>query len=76
MIVLGSRGLTGMRSLVLGSVSHGVANHSRRPVLIIPARIRPAAVDRRQHYFPLAWPFLAGLAVLLVAVAVSSRSAC
>ena len=36
-IVLGSRGLTGVRSLVLGSVSHGVANHSRRPVLIIPA---------------------------------------
>jgi nucleotide-binding universal stress UspA family protein len=35
--VLGSRGLTGMRSLVLGSVSHGVANHSRRPVLVIPA---------------------------------------
>jgi nucleotide-binding universal stress UspA family protein len=38
--VLGSRGLTGMRSLVLGSVSHGVANHSRRPVLIIPASDR------------------------------------
>jgi nucleotide-binding universal stress UspA family protein len=35
-IVLGSRGITGVRSLVLGSVSHGVANHSRRPVLIIP----------------------------------------
>jgi nucleotide-binding universal stress UspA family protein len=35
--VLGSRGLTGVRSLVLGSISHGVANHSRRPVLIIPA---------------------------------------
>jgi nucleotide-binding universal stress UspA family protein len=34
--VLGSRGLTGVRSLVLGSVSHGVANHSRRPVLIVP----------------------------------------
>ena len=36
-VVLGSRGITGVRSLVLGSVSHGVANHSRRPVLIIPA---------------------------------------
>jgi nucleotide-binding universal stress UspA family protein len=35
--VLGSRGITGVRSLVLGSVSHGVANHCRRPVLIIPA---------------------------------------
>ena len=29
-VVLGSRGLTGVRSLVLGSVSHGVANHSRQ----------------------------------------------
>jgi len=36
-VVMGSRGLTGVRSLVLGSVSHGVANHSRRPVLIIPS---------------------------------------
>jgi nucleotide-binding universal stress UspA family protein len=36
-VVLGSRGITGVRSLVLGSVSHGVANHCRRPVLIIPA---------------------------------------
>ena len=35
-VVLGSRGITGVRSLVLGSVSHGVANHSHRPVLIIP----------------------------------------
>lgn len=35
-IVLGSRGLTGVRSLVLGSVSHGVVNHSHRPVLVIP----------------------------------------
>jgi nucleotide-binding universal stress UspA family protein len=36
-IVVGSRGLTGMRSLVLGSVSHHVVNHSRRPVLVIPS---------------------------------------
>lgn len=35
--VLGSRGLEGVRSLVLGSISHGVANHARRPVLIVPA---------------------------------------
>ncbi len=35
-IVMGSRGITGVRSLVLGSVSHGVANHSHRPVLIMP----------------------------------------
>ena len=34
-IVLGSRGLSGI-SAVLGSVSHGVVHHSRRPVLIVP----------------------------------------
>jgi nucleotide-binding universal stress UspA family protein len=36
-IVLGSRGLAGVRSLVLGSVSHGVVNHAHRPVLVIPS---------------------------------------
>jgi nucleotide-binding universal stress UspA family protein len=35
-IVLGSRGLTGV-SAALGSVSHGVVHHSRRPVLVVPA---------------------------------------
>jgi nucleotide-binding universal stress UspA family protein len=34
-VVLGSRGVSGL-SAALGSVSHGVAHHSRRPVLIIP----------------------------------------
>jgi len=35
-IVLGSRGLTGARELFEGSVSHEVAEHAGRPVLIVP----------------------------------------
>ena len=35
-IVIGSRGLGGLRELTHGSVSHDVATHARRPVLIVP----------------------------------------
>jgi nucleotide-binding universal stress UspA family protein len=35
-IVVGSRGLGGLRELARGSVSHDVATHTRRPVLIVP----------------------------------------
>jgi len=35
-IVLGSRGLTGVHELVEGSLWHEVAQHARRPVLIVP----------------------------------------
>lgn len=35
-IVIGSRGLTGVRELVEGSLSHQVAEHAGRPVLIVP----------------------------------------
>jgi nucleotide-binding universal stress UspA family protein len=35
-IVIGSRSLSGLRELALGSVSHDVVAHARRPVLIVP----------------------------------------
>jgi nucleotide-binding universal stress UspA family protein len=35
-IVLGSRGLSGVREVFEGSVSHQVAEHAHRPVLIVP----------------------------------------
>jgi nucleotide-binding universal stress UspA family protein len=36
-VVLGPRGLSTFGSVLLGSVSSGVAHHCRRPVLVIPA---------------------------------------
>ena len=35
-IVLGSRGRSAVKSMVLGSVSHGVVHNAARPVLIVP----------------------------------------
>jgi nucleotide-binding universal stress UspA family protein len=35
-IVMGSRGLTGARERFAGSISHAVAEHAGRPVLIVP----------------------------------------
>jgi nucleotide-binding universal stress UspA family protein len=34
-IVVGSRGLSGVRSALAGSVSTGVVHHARRPVLVV-----------------------------------------
>jgi nucleotide-binding universal stress UspA family protein len=36
MIVMGSRGLTGLRAMLLGSVSSAVVHHADRPTLVIP----------------------------------------
>lgn len=35
-IVIGSRGLKGLKEVIKGSVSHQVAKHAGRPVLIVP----------------------------------------
>ena len=36
-IVIGSRGLHGLRKFARGSVSHDVATHARRTVLVVPS---------------------------------------
>jgi nucleotide-binding universal stress UspA family protein len=42
-IVIGSRGLQGIHEAFEGSVSHEVAEHARRPVLVVP----PAAAEAK-----------------------------
>lgn len=36
-ILMGSRGLTGFKSVLLGSVSHGVIQHADRTVIVVPS---------------------------------------
>jgi nucleotide-binding universal stress UspA family protein len=48
-IVVGSRGLTGVKSLLLGSVSHGVIQHADRPVIIVPStEVATARIDQQR----------------------------
>jgi nucleotide-binding universal stress UspA family protein len=43
LIVVGSRGLTGLRAIIAGSVSRSLVEHARRPVLVVPDECANAA---------------------------------
>jgi nucleotide-binding universal stress UspA family protein len=46
-IVLGTRGLGGVKSLMLGSVSNSVLHHADRAVMVVPS---PSLAERRHHW--------------------------
>jgi nucleotide-binding universal stress UspA family protein len=48
-IVMGSRGRTGVRSLLLGSVSHDVVQHADRTVAVVPSPDVAASRARAAH---------------------------
>ncbi len=48
-IVIGSRGLTGLKSMLLGSVSHHVIQHADRAVIVVPSAEIAAARAHRKH---------------------------
>ena len=47
-IVTGTRGLTGVKSLLLGSVSHAVIQHADRAVVVVPSADVAAARGRQR----------------------------
>jgi nucleotide-binding universal stress UspA family protein len=47
-ILMGSRGLTGLKSLLLGSVSHAVIQHADRAVIVVPSPDVAAARERER----------------------------
>jgi nucleotide-binding universal stress UspA family protein len=47
-ILLGSRGLTGLKSLLIGSVSHGVVQRADRTVIVVPSPEIASARERER----------------------------
>ena len=45
-IVMGSRGLTGLKSMLMGSVSHAVLQHADRAVIVVPS---PTVAEARHE---------------------------
>jgi nucleotide-binding universal stress UspA family protein len=48
-IVMGTRGLTGVKHVVLGSVSQAVLREADRPVIVVPSAEVAAARTERRH---------------------------
>lgn len=48
-ILIGSRGLTGLKSLLLGSVSHAVIQHADRTVVVVASPDVASARDRERR---------------------------